>query len=81
MWVFEPTSFLQLVAEPLQFSELLDKVVASEDPHDKMSYLVAFTAAYYSQMVRSSEWQLSGLFSYYPKENLSILFLEKLMKS
>ncbi|KAH3743677.1 oxysterol binding family protein [Pelomyxa schiedti] len=53
IWVFEPTSFLQTMAEPLQYSALLDKAVECECVHEKLAYITAWVTAMYSLAVRT----------------------------
>lgn len=52
VWVFEPNSFLQIMAEPLQFEELLRLAATSEVSFERLQYLVAWNVALYSQASR-----------------------------
>jgi hypothetical protein len=54
-WVFEPISFLQIMAEPMEYSELLIKASESNDPTNRMGYLMAWICTGYSCAVRSKK--------------------------
>jgi len=64
VWIFEPHSFLQIMCEPMQYAELLQKASESPNSINRMAYLIAFVTSGYSCAVRQ-------------KKNLLILFLEK----
>jgi len=66
VWIFEPLSFLQIMCEPLQYVELLNKASQSPDSANRMAYLIAFVTTGYGCATRQ-------------KKNLSTPFLEKLM--
>lgn len=53
VWVFEPVSFLQIMAEPLQYEALLQKAADATDPLDRLVYLAAFNTALYSTAIRT----------------------------
>lgn len=55
VWIFEPLSFLQIMCEPMQYSELLNKAAESPDSANRMAYLIAFITAGYSQAVRQKK--------------------------
>jgi len=54
-WVFEPISFLQIMAEPMEYGELLIKASESNDPANRMGYLMAWICTGYSCAVRSKK--------------------------
>jgi hypothetical protein len=54
IWVFEPMSFLQIMAEPFQFEEMLQQAARAPSSAERLIYLVAFNAALYSQASRTS---------------------------
>lgn len=74
VWVFEPTSFLQIMAEPFQFEDLLRQAATAEVTYERLQYLVAWNVALYSQASR-----ISTPFVSYPQRNLLIHFLVKLL--
>ena len=45
VWLNEPLSFLQRLAEVMQYAELLDKAAAADDPEDRIAYIGAFVVA------------------------------------
>jgi len=55
VWIFEPISFLQIMAEPFEYTELLLKAADSNDPANRMAYLMTWIAAGYSCAVRSKK--------------------------
>jgi len=55
VWIFEPLSFLQIMCEPLQYAELLNKAAASPDSANRMAYLIAFVTSGYSCAVRQKK--------------------------
>ncbi|EFA79665.1 oxysterol binding family protein [Heterostelium album PN500] len=55
VWIFEPVSFLQVMSEPLQYSALLDKAVASTSPYHRLAYLAAFNCGLYSTAIRTKK--------------------------
>jgi len=55
VWIFEPLSFLQIMCEPMQFAELLEKASTSPDPHERMAYLCAWVMAGYNCAVRNKK--------------------------
>jgi len=80
VWIFEPLSFLQIMAEPLQFDELLKE--ASENPEAalRLAYLMAFITAGYSTAVRNKKAfnpLLGETFDYVPKDKKWKLYAEQ----
>ncbi|GAM27237.1 hypothetical protein SAMD00019534_104120 [Acytostelium subglobosum LB1] len=55
VWVFEPVSFLQVMAEPLQYSSLLDKAANDANPYHRLAYIAAFNCGLYSTAVRTKK--------------------------
>ncbi|GAM23883.1 hypothetical protein SAMD00019534_070580, partial [Acytostelium subglobosum LB1] len=55
VWIFEPVSFLQVMAEPLQYSALLDQAVSNPNPHHRLAYLAAFNCGLYSTAIRTKK--------------------------
>jgi len=53
VWIFEPLSFLQIMCEPMQYAELLQKANESPDPANRMAYLIAWITPGYSCAVRN----------------------------
>eukprot|EP00128_Syssomonas_multiformis_P014889 Colp12_sorted_trinity150504_noHs@7553 len=47
----EPTSFLQRLAEDLEYSSLLDKAAACERGVDRLAYVAAFTISSYANTI------------------------------
>ena len=76
VWVFEPTSFLQIMAEPFQFEDLLRQAATAEVTYERLQYLVAWNVALYSQASR-----ISTPFVSYPQRNLLIHFLVLAIKA
>eukprot|EP01115_Flamella_aegyptia_P000433 TRINITY_DN106242_c0_g1_i1.p1 TRINITY_DN106242_c0_g1~~TRINITY_DN106242_c0_g1_i1.p1 ORF type:complete len:444 (-),score=89.16 TRINITY_DN106242_c0_g1_i1:39-1370(-) len=55
VWIFEPFSFLQVMCEPMQYEELLNKAANSPDSCYRIAYLAAFIVAGYSCAVRTKK--------------------------
>jgi len=55
VWIFEPVSFLQIMAEPLQFEELIKQAGENPDAALRLAYLMAFITAGYSCAVRNKK--------------------------
>eukprot|EP01094_Clydonella_sp_ATCC50884_P019072 TRINITY_DN3651_c0_g1_i1.p1 TRINITY_DN3651_c0_g1~~TRINITY_DN3651_c0_g1_i1.p1 ORF type:complete len:444 (-),score=154.71 TRINITY_DN3651_c0_g1_i1:432-1763(-) len=53
VWIFEPTSFLQVMSEPLQFDDLLFKAAEDEDSIERIAHVAAFAVATWSIAVRT----------------------------
>lgn len=51
--LFEPTSVLQTMVEPLRSSELLFKISSTEDPIDRICLVAAFCVSFFSYYVRT----------------------------
>jgi len=51
--LFEPTSVLQTMVEPLRHSDLLFKISATEDPIDRICLVAAFCVSLFSYYVRT----------------------------
>jgi len=51
----EPTSFLQRLAEPLEYRTLLNKAAATEDPIERQILVTAFVVSTYSQTERTKK--------------------------
>eukprot|EP01117_Protostelium_nocturnum_P006489 TRINITY_DN233_c0_g1_i1.p1 TRINITY_DN233_c0_g1~~TRINITY_DN233_c0_g1_i1.p1 ORF type:complete len:395 (+),score=164.29 TRINITY_DN233_c0_g1_i1:188-1372(+) len=80
VWVFEPISFLQIMAEPLQFEELLEKAGTDKDALIRLAYLSAFVTAGHSVAVRNKKAfnpLLGETFHFVPKDNKWKLFAEQ----
>ena len=56
-----PLNYLQIVAEEMQFSGLLDAAAASTDPLVQMAHVVAFDAAFHSFHYKRRSLPLSPL--------------------
>jgi len=48
IWLFEPTSALQRMAEMLTFGEILNEAAKFQNPLDRMAYVAVFTATGYA---------------------------------
>jgi len=55
IWAFEPTTFLQRMAEPFRYAEFLDKAAATEDPILRLANLAAFNVSILSLTERSGK--------------------------
>jgi len=80
VWVFEPFSFLEVMAEPLQFDELLIKASTAPDSRHRIAYLSAFIIAGYSCAVRNKKPfnpLLGETFEYIAAENRWKFFAEQ----
>lgn len=55
IWAFEPTTFLQRMAEPFRYAEFLDKAAATEDPIMRLAHLAAFNVSILSLTERSGK--------------------------
>ncbi|EGC35821.1 hypothetical protein DICPUDRAFT_91950 [Dictyostelium purpureum] len=53
VWIFEPVSFLQVMSEPLQYNELLNKATKQDSEFLCLAYLAAFNCALYSTAIRT----------------------------
>jgi len=52
----EPMSFLQRLCEDFEYSEVLDRAAAAEDPHEQMALVAAFTlSSYASSAIRTGK--------------------------
>jgi len=71
IWVFEPVTLLQILCQPLYYSELLDQASAEDDPCKRLVYLSAFIVAGYSLAIRTKKPfnpYLGETFEYISKE-------------
>lgn len=55
VWIFEPMSFLQVMAEPLQYDDLLKKAAACPDPYLRLAYVAGFQCGLYNTAVRTKK--------------------------
>eukprot|EP01116_Phalansterium_solitarium_P006748 TRINITY_DN19105_c0_g1_i1.p1 TRINITY_DN19105_c0_g1~~TRINITY_DN19105_c0_g1_i1.p1 ORF type:complete len:425 (+),score=51.86 TRINITY_DN19105_c0_g1_i1:153-1427(+) len=55
IWLFEPLSFMQVLAEPMQYAELLFKASEAADPTIRLAYLSAWIVAGYSCAQRTKK--------------------------
>jgi len=55
VWIFEPLSFLQIICEPLQFVEVLQKAGEHPDPAYRLAFLAAFVSGGYSCATRTKK--------------------------
>eukprot|EP01111_Echinosteliopsis_oligospora_P010283 TRINITY_DN3169_c0_g1_i2.p1 TRINITY_DN3169_c0_g1~~TRINITY_DN3169_c0_g1_i2.p1 ORF type:complete len:454 (+),score=137.92 TRINITY_DN3169_c0_g1_i2:150-1511(+) len=53
VWIFEPISFLQVMAEPLEYEHLLQQAAQTNDVLDQFAYVTAFNMALYSRAIRT----------------------------
>merc|ERR1712023_10845 len=53
VWIFEPTSFLQVMAEPLQYDEGLFNAASRDNSIERLAFVGAFAAATWSIAVRT----------------------------
>jgi len=77
---FEPLTFLQRVAEAMQFFELLDKGCTTDDPIDRIAFLSAFHIATFSIADRTTKPfnpLLGETFEYIPSHGKFKYFAEQ----
>jgi hypothetical protein len=55
IWIFEPTSFLQRMAEPFLYANFLQKAAEAEEPIHRLAWLAAFNVAILSNTERSGK--------------------------
>jgi hypothetical protein len=52
VWIMQPFTMLQNMAEIMEYTECLDKAAATEDPHERMAWVVAFTMGPFAAVER-----------------------------
>jgi len=53
VWIFEPISFLQVMAEPLEYASVLQQAADATDLYDQFAYVAAWNMALYSRATRT----------------------------
>lgn len=53
VWAFEPTSFLQVMSEPLQYDEVLKNAAKERNQYLRLAYVAGFPAGLYYTAIRT----------------------------
>jgi hypothetical protein len=52
VWIMQPFTMLQNMAEIMEYAELLERAATTEDPHERMAWVVAFTMGPFAAVER-----------------------------
>lgn len=80
IWIFEPLSFLQIMCEPMQYSDLLLRAADEKDPSLRLALVTAFVSGGYSCAVRNKKPFnpiLGETFQYIPENQKWRFFAEQ----